>query len=161
MLKEKAENKNIGLAFTVTPTAATKIKAITEQENKIGYGLRVRMVGGGCGGPKYQLGLDEKADEGDVVVESNGLHVFIDPDSAEWMDQASIDYIEGAMGSGFKVLNPNIESKTTGGGGCGSGGCGSGGCGSGAHEHGDGHDHGEKKSEESGSGGGCGSGGCC
>lgn len=158
MLSEKKGDNKMSIAFTVTDLAATKIKAIREQENKSQCGLRIRIAGGGCSGPKYQLGLDEKADEGDLVVESNGLHVFIDPESAEWMNDASIDYVESSMGGGFKIINPNIEAKS---GGCGSGGCGSGGCGS--HEgHGDehGHDHGDDHGKSSGGGCGSGGGGC-
>ncbi len=146
--------------FEVTPSAAEKIKAISASENKAGYGLRVRVAGGGCSGPQYQLGLEEKEGEGDFVVDSQGVKIFIDPQSSEVVQGSTLDFIEGPNGSGFKISNPNAQSQ---GGGCGSGssggggGCGSGGCGSGGgHDHG--HDHGEK--ESGGGGGGCGSGGC-
>lgn len=147
----------MSIMFAITEKAVGKIKEISEKENKVGYGLRVRASAGGCSGPKYQLGLDEKAEEGDQVVESNGFKIFIDPESAEFVNSASLDFIESSMGGGFKISNPNVQET---GGGCGSGGgghghehggsgggCGSGGCGSGG-------------GGEHGSGGGCGSGGC-
>lgn len=143
--------------FELTPAAAEKIKAISTSENKAGYGLRVRVAGTGCSGPQYQLGLEEKEGEGDFVVDSQGVKIFIDPESSEVVQGSTLDFIEGPNGSGFKISNPNASS----GGGCGShggggGGCGSGGCGS----HGGGDDHGHDHGKESGGGGGCGSGGC-
>ncbi len=145
--------------FIVTEAAAQKIREISEKENKVGFGLRIRAYAGGCSGPQYQLGLDEKADKTDYTVESNGVKVFIDNDSLGFIEGASLDYIEGEMGSGFKVSNPNVPTS----GGCGSGcGCGSGGgCGSGhgGHEHGGGH---EEEGHGHGNGGcGCGSGCGC
>ncbi len=142
------------MGFEVTQTAAEKIKAISDGEKKSGYGLRVRVFGGGCSGPQYQLGLEEKEIQGDQVLESNGLKLFLDPETLTALDGGTLDFIEGPQGSGFKISNPNAKE----GGGCGSGGCGcgSGGCGS----------HGGGEHEEEGSGG-CGSdkggsgGGCC
>lgn len=124
------------MGFEVKQTAAEKIKAICESENKSGYGLRIRVVGGGCSGPQYQLGLEEKEAEGDQVFDSFGLKVFLDPESLGMVDGGTLDFIEGPNGSGFKISSPNAghEGHEHGGGGCGSGGgggCGSGGCGSG------------------------------
>jgi len=135
--------------FELTPAAAEKIKAISHSENKAGYGLRVRVAGGGCSGPQYQLGLEEKEGEGDFVVDSQGVKIFIDPESSEAIQGSTLDFIEGPQGSGFKISNPNVQQS---GGGCGSGGggCGSGGCGSHSHGGEDDHGHGEQ-----------GSGGCC
>lgn len=140
--------------FELTPSAAEKIKSISASENKTGYGLRVRVAGSGCSGPQYQLGLEEKEGEGDFVVDSQGVKVFIDPESSEIVQGSTLDFIEGPNGSGFKISNPNAQQS---GGGCGSGGgggCGSGGCGSGGGSH----SHGDDKEEGHGHGGG---GGCC
>ena len=137
--------------FELTPAAAEKIKAIGSSENKAGYGLRVRVAGGGCSGPQYQLGLEEKEGEGDFVVDSQGVKIFIDPQSSEVIQGSTLDFIEGPQGSGFKISNPNAQQS---GGGCGSGGCGSGGCGS--------HSHGGEEKEGGGEGEhGHGGGGCC
>ncbi len=134
--------------FELTPAAAEKIKAISSSENKSGYGLRVRVSGTGCSGPQYQLGLEEKEGEGDFVVDSQGVKIFIDPQSSEIVQGSMLDFIEGPNGSGFKISNPNAQQS---GGGCGSGGCGSGGCGSG-HSHGGGD---EEEGHGHGGGGGC------
>lgn len=133
------------MGFELTLGAVEKIKAICESEKKSGYGLRVRVSGGGCSGPQYQLGLEEKETEGDQVFDSNGLKIFLDPESAEQIDGGTLDFVDGPNGAGFKISNPNAKSgggcgshsqgegghEHGGGGGCGSGGCGSGGCGCG------------------------------
>src|SRR3989338_2332070 len=136
----------MGNVFEITKAAATKIKAISDSENKSGYGLRIRVAGSGCSGPQYQLGLEEKSSEGDTVCDAFGLKVFIDSESLGLVTGATLDFIDGPNGSGFKISNPNASQ----GGGCGSG-CE---CSSGSEsEHG--HSHGGSTS-----GGGCGSGGC-
>jgi len=125
----------MNVAFKVSDLAVEKIKDICAKEDKQGYGLRVSKDEAGCGGPKVQLGLAEKASNGDHVLETNGLKVFMDPQTAEFVNEASLDFIEDTMGGGgFKVTNPNQPEKAASAGGCacgkGSCGCGSGGCGS-------------------------------
>ncbi|MBI4041122.1 MAG: iron-sulfur cluster assembly accessory protein [Deltaproteobacteria bacterium] len=150
--------------FVITELAAKKIKDIAEKENKSGYGLRVRASGGGCSGPQFQLGLEEKEDSGDNILDQHGLKIFLDEETLQSLTGGSLDWIEGPQGAGFKLSNPNHSQGGCGSGGHdhgdhghaqGGGGCGSGGCGcssGGGHEHGD-HEHTQKS-------GGCGSGGC-
>lgn len=139
MEKEKTNRSDnlVSVEFEVTPIASQKIQAIIEKENKVGFGLRVRAASGGCSGTQYQMGLDEKESEGDAVLLSNGIKVFIDPESQEVIQAGKLDYIEGPQGSGFKIT-ATAEAH---GGGCGS--------------HG-----GSASSAPEGGGGGCGSGGC-
>ncbi len=150
MEKEKTNSSDnlLSVEFEVTPIASQKIQAIIEKENKVGFGLRIRAASGGCSGTQYQLGLDEKESEGDAVLLSNGVKVFIDPESQEVIQAGKLDYIEGPQGSGFKIT-ATAEAH---GGGCGSHG-GGGGCGS----HDGGSPGGGSGNPESG---GCGSGGC-
>jgi len=58
---------------------------------------------------QYRLGFDEER-AGDKVVEHNGLKVFIDLKSALYLAGSTIDYVEGLMGAGFKINNPNARS---------------------------------------------------
>ena len=69
--------------------------------------LRMYVAGGGCSGFRYGLALDNKIHEGDEVVQANGVKVVIDPNSREYLDGSSIDYVESVAGSGFMVSNPN------------------------------------------------------
>ena len=96
--------------ITITETAAGKIKELMP-EGDTEYALRMRVVGGGCSGLQYQMGLEEEPGSNDKVLTSNGIKIFIDMKSALYLAGAEVDYINGLMESGFKITNPN--AKTT------------------------------------------------
>jgi iron-sulfur cluster insertion protein len=100
----------MALTITLTENAAKKIQDFMKQTGKEGYGLRMRVTGGGCSGLQYQLGIDEKAASGDKVLESNGVPIFVDLKSALYLAGVEVDYVEGLMESGFKIMNPNAKS---------------------------------------------------
>ena len=105
--------------LTLTPVAAEKLQALFAEKNLAGYGLRVFVSGGGCSGAQYGLAFENKTEEGDFVFDSNGVRVYLDNVSATSLEGASVDYIQGAMGEGFRVDNPNaVESACSCGGGC-------------------------------------------
>jgi len=104
------------------PTVALTVKAVEmvkrtrEQEGlDDSYGLRVGVMGGGCSGFQYALDFEQEARPTDEVFEVDGLRVFVDPVSARYLEGVTIDYVFGAMGTGFKFENP----KATGSCGCG------------------------------------------
>jgi iron-sulfur cluster insertion protein len=102
--------------ITLTDKAAEKVKEIAEAESLKGQGLRLRVVGGGCSGFTYDLYFDEEAGEMDETFESNGVQLYVDPMSYQYLDGTEIDYVETLSGSGFKFNNPNIQGTC----GCGS-----------------------------------------
>ena len=98
--------------ITLTETAAKKIADLRLEEGKPEWGLRIRIVGGGCSGMSYELGWDDAAVEGDNVVESNGVKVFVDSHSAPYLQGSEIDYVDNNMlGAGFAIKNPNVKSS--------------------------------------------------
>ena len=97
--------------ITVTQAAVEKVKGYLKRGGKGGYGLRVRVVGGGCSGLEYRMDYEEAAAEGDQVIEAHGLKVFVDPTSAVYLAGVEIDYLDGLKESGFKIRNPS--AKTT------------------------------------------------
>ena len=129
------------MAITLTDRAAKELRELMESEQKTDAALRVWVAGGGCSGLTYGMALDDNApDEGDQQYEHEGVKIYIDGLSLQYMDGAEVDYVEDAMGGGFKIENPNAVQSC----GCGSsfqtedgqpsaGGCGGGcGCGPGA-----------------------------
>ncbi len=103
-------------AVSLTEVAAEKVKEIREAEAiEAHYALRVKVLGGGCSGFQYDLFFDEQA-EGDVVSESHGVKLVVDPMSLMYLMGTSIDYVEGLAGAGFKFENPNATGSC----GCGS-----------------------------------------
>jgi iron-sulfur cluster assembly protein len=103
---------------TVTPGAAVEVKRFMDAEGvspDVG-GLRVSVQPGGCSGFKYGLLIEDAAAEDDLIVQNDGFRLFVDPFSAQYINQVVIDYVSSMQGSGFTFKNPNA----TGGCGCGS-----------------------------------------
>lgn len=99
---------------TLTETAADKLKTLLEADAQPGSGLRVRVIPGGCTGYSYDMVFDNEGDE-DLVFESHGLKVLVDPKSLDLLRGSEIDFQESFGSSGFMIKNPNA----TGGCGCG------------------------------------------
>lgn len=111
--EETVELKNASL--NLTKFAADKILEIMKGQSKAGYGLRVGVARGGCSGKTYIMDFEQNPAEDDFIFEENGVRMFVDPKSMEFLNGTNIDYTEGLQGSGFKLDNPN----TTGSCGCG------------------------------------------
>ena len=100
----------------LTARAAEKVKAIRAEEKiEDGYGLRLKVMGGGCSGFAYDLFFDQ-AQEVDQTFESQGVRMLCDQMSMMYLVGTEIDYVESVQGSGFKFTNPNVKSTC----GCGS-----------------------------------------
>ena len=99
----------------MTDAAISKVKQLLASDDKMGFGLRVAVRGGGCSGFQYGLTWEADAQENDNVMEFDGLKVYVDPMSTMYLDDVHIDYVDGLDGSGFKIENP----KATGSCGCG------------------------------------------
>ena len=98
--------------ITLTEVAAKKITDLRLEEGKPEWGLRIRVVGGGCSGMSYELGWDDIAAVVDNVVESNGIKVYVDTHSAPYLAGSEIDYVDNNMlGAGFAIKNPNVKSS--------------------------------------------------
>jgi iron-sulfur cluster assembly accessory protein len=96
----------------LTETAAKKIGDLRLEEGKPEWGLRVRLVGGGCSGMSYELGWEDQASADDEVYESHGIKLYVDRHSQSYLVGSEIDYVQNDMlGAGFSVRNPNVKSS--------------------------------------------------
>ncbi len=107
-----------GFNLTLTDRAAEEVQKFIAQEQVPGEvaGLRVSVLPGGCSGFKYSLNIEERPLDDDMVVPVNGVRVFVDGFSAQYLTGITVDYVSSMQGSGFTFSNPNA----TGGCGCGS-----------------------------------------
>ena len=107
-----------GFVVTLTDAAASEVRKFiaAEQVPVDTAGLRVSVLPGGCSGFKYSLNIEERALEDDMTMELNGVRLFVDGFSAQYLNGVTIDYVTSMQGSGFTFGNPNA----TGGCGCGS-----------------------------------------
>jgi iron-sulfur cluster assembly protein len=92
---------------SLTPDAITQLRNLLSQENNPQLGLRVFVSGGGCSGLQYGMALDDQARPEDEVVEQEGVRILVDDWSANYLRGSEIDYVNGLMGAGFTVHNPN------------------------------------------------------
>ena len=97
--------------ITITKFAAEKVSELMKSQHKEGYGLRVTVVSGGCSGKMYAMDFEKTPVDDDFVFEENGVKVFVDPKSMEFLNGTNIDYTEGLQGAGFKLDNPNAKSS--------------------------------------------------
>jgi iron-sulfur cluster assembly protein len=104
------------MTITLTPDAVSKVQQFIEDQGAVeGAGLRVAVLPGGCSGFQYGLNIEDAPEEEDEVLDLDGLRLFVDPFSAQYLEGVEIDYVTGMMGSGFAFRNPNAN------GGCGCG----------------------------------------
>jgi len=98
------------MSITLTPKAAEKVRQLLNDPAQAGAtGLRVQVVGGGCSGLSYKLGLEREPGEKDRSLESEGVRIYVDPKSLLFISGIQIDYHESMMGSGFQFSNPNAS----------------------------------------------------
>lgn len=102
--------------MNITAKAIAKVQEMAIKQNLINHSLRIAVVGGGCSGFTYDMDFDNCDEVGDFVLEENGLKIFVDPMSHQYLTGTTIDYIESFKFSGFHFENPNATRTC----GCGS-----------------------------------------
>lgn len=96
----------------ITEGAADKLKEyIQEGLPEEGSSLRIKVVGGGCSGLRYELAFDVDGDEDFIEESANGVKVIIDEKSALYMVGTQLDFVDSLMESGFKINNPNATNS--------------------------------------------------
>ena len=97
----------------VTPKAAEMIKEYRNKElDNFGKFLRIKVVGGGCSGLRYELAFDNDINkDSDFVEKAHGIKVVIDEKSAIYMVGTQLDFIDSLMEIGFKINNPGAKNS--------------------------------------------------
>ena len=92
----------------VLPAAADRLLGLLKKQGREENGaLRVAVVGGGCSGLQYKMDLVDGPANRDLMVESGGVRVVIDPKSALFVTGSELDFSDDLQQGGFKVTNPN------------------------------------------------------
>ena len=88
--------------------ASTHLRGLLEKQGRAEHGaLRIAVIGGGCSGLQYKMDLVDGPRDRDILVESNGVRVVIDPKSALFVSGSELDFSDDLQQGGFKVSNPN------------------------------------------------------
>ena len=94
----------------LTAGAAQKVVSLLAKQGRPHGVLRVAVVGGGCSGLQYKMDLQDGPANRDILVETGGVRVVVDPKSALYVTGSELDYLE-ALDGGFKVKNPNAATS--------------------------------------------------
>jgi iron-sulfur cluster assembly accessory protein len=95
----------------VSPSAAEKVTSLLTKQGRPQGVLRVAVMGGGCSGLQYKMDLQDAPANRDILVESSGIKVVVDPKSALYVTGSELDYVDALQDGGFKVKNPNAASS--------------------------------------------------
>ncbi|UOR16146.1 iron-sulfur cluster insertion protein ErpA [Qipengyuania aquimaris] len=101
--------------LTLTDAAAKRVAAIAEKQAKPAI-LRLSVEGGGCSGFQYKFDLAVAAESDDMVSETDGVRLVVDPVSLDLVAGSKVDFVESLGGAAFRVENPNAAAGC----GCGS-----------------------------------------
>jgi iron-sulfur cluster assembly accessory protein len=102
-------------SLTLSPSAAARVAAIAAKTGKPAI-LRLSVEGGGCSGFQYQFGLADAPETDDLVSETDGVRLVVDPVSLDLVAGCVVDFVESLGGAAFRVENPNATAGC----GCGS-----------------------------------------
>jgi len=108
--------QDIDSPIRFTSAAASKVRALIEEEGNPGLHLRVYIQGGGCSGFQYGFEFDETRADDDLAVLRDGVTLLVDPLSLQYLAGAEVDYSESLLGAQFVIRNPNAKTTC----GCGS-----------------------------------------
>src|SRR5580658_7197857 len=95
----------------LTSNAAGKVSSLLARQGRAQGVLRVAVVGGGCSGLQYKMDLQDGPANRDILVESGGIRVVVDPKSALYVTGSELDYVDALQEGGFKVKNPNAATS--------------------------------------------------
>lgn len=102
------------MTISLTEKAAERLSSFLQEiatdKNAATKGIRVSVKDGGCNGYEYAMNTTSKPAADDLVVEQDGITIYVDVKSAPLLEGMVIDFIEGMMESGFKFTNPNATS---------------------------------------------------
>ena len=93
--------------ITITKAAAKQVIHSVEESNAVGLPLRIAIKAHQNGSFHYQMGFDDQLDEGDEQIQSQGVQVVLDKDSAARANRMTLDFIEIEGVMEFIFTNPN------------------------------------------------------
>ena len=95
------------LDLSLTESAVEQVKKLMASNARADCGLRIAVADGGCSGYSYKLDFDNQQRADDMVIDRDGVRIYIDHGSAPYLAGTVIDFVGGLYGGGFKFTNPN------------------------------------------------------
>lgn len=98
------------MSVTLSPSAAKHVANFIAKRGK-GVGIRLGVRTSGCSGMAYKLEFVDEQQVEDMVFESHGVKVIVDPKSLPYIDGTELDFVREGLNEGFKFNNPNVKDE--------------------------------------------------
>jgi iron-sulfur cluster assembly protein len=108
-----AESGKEDVVVTATEEAAAQARELMDGEGMDPQeaGLRLYVQQGGCAGLSYGMRFENQPEHEDRIFDSNGIRLFVDQSSLNYISGSQLAYEGGLQGAGFHVQNPNVEKE--------------------------------------------------
>lgn len=94
--------------ITVTEPAAQQVMRSVEESGALGLPLRIAIHPKGPGGSfHYQMGFDDKVNQGDEQIQSQGVLLVVDEETSPLAKGMTLDFVEIDGQEEFIFINPN------------------------------------------------------
>ena len=98
------------MAVTLSESAARHVSNFIAKRGK-GFGIRLGVKTSGCSGMAYKLEFVDATQDEDLVFESHGVKVVIDPKSLAYLEGTELDFVKEGLNEGFRFNNPNVKDS--------------------------------------------------
>ena len=98
------------MPISLSESAARHVSNFIAKRGK-GFGIRLGVKTSGCSGMAYKLEFVDNTEAEDLVFESHGVNVVIDPKSLAYLDGTELDFVKEGLNEGFKFNNPNVKDQ--------------------------------------------------
>jgi iron-sulfur cluster assembly protein len=92
--------------ITLTEAAADRVREFLEKRGT-GEGLRFGVKESGCSGYSYVVNYADEIGPEDLVFETHGVKVIVDPKSVDVVEGTEIDFVKDGLNETFQFNNPN------------------------------------------------------
>jgi iron-sulfur cluster assembly protein len=96
--------------ISVTPRAASKIVSNLDRRGA-GIGIRLDTRTTGCSGLAYVLEYVDNPNATDLIFDSDGFKIVVDPKSLPILDGIIVDYVRNGLNEGFEFQNPHERDR--------------------------------------------------
>lgn len=96
------------MGVTLSERAAKHVSDFISKRGK-GRGIRLGVRTSGCSGMAYKLEFVDEVQDEDLLFESHGVTVVVDPKSLAYLEGTELDFVREGLNEGFKFNNPNVK----------------------------------------------------
>jgi iron-sulfur cluster assembly protein len=95
----------------LSPAAIKEIQRLRTRHATPNSLFRLQVQSGGCAGLAYITRFELEPQSSDRIFNCHGIHVAIDPQTATYFTELTIDFSEDLMGGSFRFHNPNTKKS--------------------------------------------------